>query len=77
MDSITQSLNCFIALHNAWSPIIASLFAGNAVVLKCSENVVWSTAWFVNAIKECLHVMGHDPELVQVGLVLILCVYGG
>jgi acyl-CoA reductase-like NAD-dependent aldehyde dehydrogenase len=55
-----------LALHNAWSPIIASIFAGNAIVLKCSENVFWSTQWFVGAIRKCLAVCGHDPELVQV-----------
>lgn len=53
------------ALHNAWSPILAGIFAGNGVVLKCSENVIWSTAWFVGAIKEALRACGHDPELVQ------------
>lgn len=55
-----------LALHNAWSPIVASIFAGNGVVLKCSENVIWSTSWFVNIIKNCLEACGHDPELVQV-----------
>lgn len=55
-----------IALHNAWSPILASIFAGNGVVLKCSEHVIWSTAWFVGAIGECLQACGHDPDLVQV-----------
>ncbi|RDB24175.1 hypothetical protein Hypma_008675 [Hypsizygus marmoreus] len=53
-------------LHNAWSPILAAIFAGNGIVLKCSENVIWSTTWFVGAINECLRVCGHDPELVQV-----------
>ncbi|EPT03543.1 hypothetical protein FOMPIDRAFT_1022465 [Fomitopsis schrenkii] len=57
-------------LHNAWSPIIAALFSGNAVVLKCSENVIWSTRWFVDAIKACLEAMGHDPEIVQ-----LVCCY--
>ncbi|KIK63576.1 hypothetical protein GYMLUDRAFT_221740 [Collybiopsis luxurians FD-317 M1] len=52
-------------LHNAWSPILASIFSGNGVVLKCSENVIWSTSWFVNIIKNCLEACGHDPELVQ------------
>ncbi|KAH9920227.1 meiotic sister-chromatid recombination aldehyde dehydrogenase [Epithele typhae] len=52
-------------LHNAWSPIVAALFAGNSVVLKCSEHVVWSTEWFVKAIKECLKACGHDENLVQ------------
>ncbi|KIK03813.1 hypothetical protein K443DRAFT_676473 [Laccaria amethystina LaAM-08-1] len=53
-------------LHNAWSPILASIFAGNGVVLKCSEHVIWSTGWFVGAIGECLLACGHDPDLVQV-----------
>ncbi|KAG7086578.1 hypothetical protein E1B28_002524 [Marasmius oreades] len=52
-------------LHNAWSPILAAIFAGNGIVLKCSENVVWSSGWFVNVIKDCLATCGHDPELVQ------------
>jgi len=55
-----------IALHNAWSPIIASLFAGNAVVLKCSEHVIWSTTFFVGVISDCLKACGHSGELVQV-----------
>lgn len=59
------------ALHNAWSPIMASLFAGNAIVLKCSENVFWSSQWFVGAIRKCLQACGHDPELVQVCRFLI------
>ncbi|KAF9009459.1 meiotic sister-chromatid recombination aldehyde dehydrogenase [Cyathus striatus] len=53
-------------LHNAWSPILAAIFAGNGSVLKCSEHVIWSTTWFVGAIQECLRTCGHDPELVQV-----------
>lgn len=55
-----------LALHNALSPILAGIFAGNGVVVKCSENVVWSTQWFVDAVKECLRICGQDPELVQV-----------
>ncbi|KAK2460632.1 hypothetical protein APHAL10511_007102 [Amanita phalloides] len=53
-------------LHNAWSPILTAIFAGNGIVLKCSEHVIWSTAWFVDAIKACLRACHHDPELVQV-----------
>ncbi|KZT30800.1 Aldedh-domain-containing protein [Neolentinus lepideus HHB14362 ss-1] len=52
-------------LHNAWTPILAGLFAGNAVVVKCSEQVIWSSQWFVGAIKECLRVCGYSPDLVQ------------
>ena len=59
-----------LALHNAWSPIMAALFAGNSVVLKCSEHVVWSTMWFVQAIRECLKACGHDEQLVQ-----LVCCY--
>ncbi|KAH9982949.1 Aldedh-domain-containing protein [Lactifluus volemus] len=52
-------------LHNAWSPILAALFAGNAIVIKCSEYVAWSSRWFVDVIKECLRACNFDPELVQ------------
>ncbi|PFH52468.1 hypothetical protein AMATHDRAFT_139975 [Amanita thiersii Skay4041] len=57
-------------LHNAWSPILASIFAGNGVVLKCSESVMWSSTWFVSIITECLKACGHDENLVQ-----IVCCY--
>ncbi|KAH9178669.1 Aldedh-domain-containing protein [Lactarius sanguifluus] len=52
-------------LHNAWSPVLAALFSGNAVVVKCSEHVAWSSKWFVDVIKECLRACNFDPELVQ------------
>jgi aldehyde dehydrogenase (NAD+) len=29
--------------HNAFGPIISALFAGNAIIIKCSEHVAWST----------------------------------
>ncbi|KAF7322608.1 Aldedh domain-containing protein [Mycena chlorophos] len=57
-------------LHNSWSPIIAALFAGNGIVLKCSEHVFWSTQWFVGCIRKCLATCGYDPELVQ-----LVCCY--
>jgi len=55
-----------VALHNAWSPILAAIFAGNGIVLKCSENVIWSTTWFVGVITTCLNACGHDSDLVQI-----------
>ena len=55
----------FVALHNAWSPILAALFSGNGIILKCSEHVVWSTSWFVGAISACLQACGHNPDLVH------------
>lgn len=57
-----------LAFHNALSPIIASLFAGNAVVLKCSEQVAWSSRFFVDGVRECLRVCGFEEDLVQVRL---------
>ncbi|OCH89541.1 meiotic sister-chromatid recombination aldehyde dehydrogenase [Obba rivulosa] len=57
-------------LHNAWSPILAALFAGDAIVVKCSEHVIWSTSWFVGAIMTCLQACGHSPDLVQ-----LVCCY--
>lgn len=67
--NISFNFNTFLfsALHNAWSPILAAIFAGNGIVVKCSENVVWSTSWFVSVIQECLHLCGWDSDLVQVG----------
>lgn len=56
------------ALHNVWSPVLAALFSGNAIVVKCSEHVAWSSKWFVDVIKECLRACNFDPELVQVWL---------
>ncbi|OAX40358.1 ALDH-like protein [Rhizopogon vinicolor AM-OR11-026] len=52
-------------LHNAWSPILASIFAGNAIVLKASEHVAWSTEWFVGAIHKCLEDLGYDADIIQ------------
>ncbi|TRM62678.1 Aldehyde/histidinol dehydrogenase [Schizophyllum amplum] len=57
-------------LHNAWGPVLASIFAGNAVVLKCSEKVIWSTTWFVDAITTCLRTLGHSEDIIQ-----LVCCY--
>lgn len=64
-----------VALHNAWSPIISSIFAGNAIVLKASEHVIWSTEWFVGAIHKCLEVLGYDADIVQVWIMLIFVLH--
>ena len=66
--ALTPTEEKLLALHNAFSPILAAIFAGNGIVVKCSENVIWSTQWYVAAIKECLRTCGQDPELVQVHL---------
>lgn len=51
--------------HNLLGPIIAALFTGNAIVLKCSEQVVWSSDFFIRLVKECLKACGEDEDLIQ------------
>ncbi|KAH8922056.1 putative aldehyde dehydrogenase-like protein C21C3 [Atractiella rhizophila] len=52
--------------HNLLSPIIASLFAGNAIVIKPSEAVAWSSLEYIKSVKGVLKACNFDPELVQV-----------
>lgn len=52
--------------HNSLSQITAALFSGNALVLKCSEQVAWSSAYFVDVVRQCLEEHGFDPEILQV-----------
>jgi acyl-CoA reductase-like NAD-dependent aldehyde dehydrogenase len=65
-DAFDKVADVSLALHNAWSPIVASIFAGNAIVLKASEHVAWSTEWFVGAIHKCLEDLGYDADIIQV-----------
>ena len=51
--------------HNLMGPIIAALFTGNAIVVKCSENVVWSSQWFVEMCRAALKALNIDQDLVQ------------
>ncbi|EJU02884.1 meiotic sister-chromatid recombination aldehyde dehydrogenase [Dacryopinax primogenitus] len=55
-------------IHNALGPIIAALFAGNAILLKASEQVAWSSTWVIGAVRQCLQACGHDPDVVQLVL---------
>ncbi|KZO93977.1 Aldedh-domain-containing protein [Calocera viscosa TUFC12733] len=55
-------------IHNALGPIIAALFAGDAIVLKASEQVAWSSTWVIGAVRACLQACGHDPDVVQLVL---------
>lgn len=57
------------SFHNLLSPILASLFAGNTIVVKCSEQVAWSSMWFVGGVRACLRACGLDEEVVQ----LVIC----
>lgn len=51
--------------HNAHSPIIASIFAGNAVIVKGSEATAWSSSYFISIVTRALEVCGHSPDIVQ------------
>lgn len=46
-------------------PIISAIFAGNAVVVKGSEQTAWSSAYFVNIARDALSACGSDPNLVH------------
>ena len=51
--------------HNLISPIISALFAGNAIVVKPSEQTCWSSHYFVEIVRGALKACGHSPDLVQ------------
>jgi acyl-CoA reductase-like NAD-dependent aldehyde dehydrogenase len=51
--------------HNLMSPVISALFAGDGVVVKVSEQVAWSAAYFTAVARGALVACGHDPALVQ------------
>ncbi|PKI84663.1 Msc7p [Malassezia vespertilionis] len=56
-------------VHNMLGPVISALFAGNAIVIKASEHVAWSSHLVLDAVRRCLRACGHAPELVQ----LVVC----
>ncbi|CAH6719825.1 putative aldehyde dehydrogenase-like protein [[Candida] jaroonii] len=51
--------------HNLMGPIIAALFTGNAIIVKCSEQVVWSSQWFVHFVRTVLKQLSIPEDLVQ------------
>ncbi|KAJ4339416.1 Meiotic Sister-Chromatid recombination aldehyde dehydrogenase, partial [Ascochyta clinopodiicola] len=53
------------SFHNVISPIIASIFAGNAIVVKGSEATAWSSSYVVSIVTRALEVCGHSPDIVQ------------
>ncbi|TID30507.1 hypothetical protein CANINC_000860 [Pichia inconspicua] len=57
--------------HNLMGPIIAGVFSGNDVVIKCSERVRWSSEFFISLVKSALKVCEIDEELVQ-----LVCCWG-
>lgn len=51
--------------HNLISPVIASIFAGNAIIVKGSENTAWSSNYFASIATSALVACGHSPDIVQ------------
>ncbi|KAI4736160.1 ALDH-like protein [Aureobasidium sp. EXF-12298] len=51
--------------HNLLGPIISALFAGNAIVVKGSEQTAWCSVFFADIVKGALVACGHSPELVH------------
>ena len=46
-------------------PIISTLFAGSALVIKCSEQTAWSLSYFASIARAALSACGHSPNLIQ------------
>lgn len=51
--------------HNLVAPMVSALFAGNAIVVKASEQTAWSAHYFTALVRGALVAHGHDPALVQ------------
>src|SRR4051812_6076989 len=51
--------------QNIINPIIPALMAGNAIVVKPSEWVAWSSARFIESLRQVLASAGHNPDLIQ------------
>ncbi|KAL1882070.1 hypothetical protein VTK73DRAFT_2479 [Phialemonium thermophilum] len=51
--------------HNLIGPVISSIFAGNGILVKVSEQTAWSAAYFASIARGALAAHGHDPSLVQ------------
>uniref|UniRef100_A0A7S0NMS9 Aldehyde dehydrogenase domain-containing protein n=1 Tax=Micromonas pusilla TaxID=38833 RepID=A0A7S0NMS9_MICPS len=52
--------------HNVFNPLLANVFAGNALVVKVSEYASWSSLYYGRAIKACLAAVGAPEDLVQI-----------
>ena len=51
--------------QNIVNPVIPALMSGNAIILKPSEWVAWSSAGFVDALRSVIEDAGHNPDLIQ------------
>lgn len=51
--------------HNLLGPVISALFAGNAIVVKGSEQTAWSSSYFIDIVRGALEACGHDPNVAH------------
>ena len=51
--------------HNLLAPMVSAIFAGDAIVVKASEQTAWSAQYFMALMRGALVAHGHDPALVQ------------
>lgn len=52
-------------IHNFLNPVVAALFAGNAVVVKPSEHALWASFYISRVMRRILVLCGHSADLVQ------------
>src|SRR5690554_146231 len=52
--------------QNFMNPLVSGLMAGNAVIVKPSEWVAYSSARFASMLREILRVEGYPADLVQI-----------
>lgn len=52
--------------HNVFNPMLAAVFAGNAIVIKVSEHASWSGLFYSRIIQEALQNIGAPADLVHV-----------
>lgn len=48
------------------SPIISSIFTGNAIIVKPSEYVAFTSHHITRAVRQCIEACGHNADIVQV-----------
>lgn len=51
--------------HNLIGPIISSIFSGNGILVKASEQTAWSASFLASIARGALVANGHDPALIQ------------
>ena len=65
LDPASPDLRLSYPFHNLIGPVISAIFAGNTIVVKCSEQTAWSSAYFVKIIKRAIETCGFSPDIVS------------